>query len=228
MEPAARPAPEPNAPSRLTVLAGPTAVGKGTVSASVRDRYPDLARQSHQDYRGTGCTERRRVAACLAPTPRYLRFPKVYSPSVARELSRPWIERSVPTHPLVEQLADTRALIGVQGPEEVLRVVVAAYRTAAAGRDWDPSAGTTTLDAATVEGCALLGKLIWEAGASDFEHGIQPGPVFHFDGGTIGLDLRFGDPDDDGRAVEAIAEGFAELGCTLGGAGGAPIVSGGS
>jgi hypothetical protein len=44
----------------------------------------------------------------------------------------------------------------------------------------------------------------------------------------IGLDIRFGDPDDDGRAVEAIAEGFAELGCTLGGEGGAPIVSGGS
>ncbi|HJS96355.1 MAG TPA: hypothetical protein VJ741_18965 [Solirubrobacteraceae bacterium] len=30
----------------------------------------------------------------------------------------------------------------------------------------------------------------------------------------------FGDPDDDGRAVEAIAEGLAELGCTLGGEGG--------
>jgi guanylate kinase len=28
--------------SRLTVLAGPTAVGKGTVSASVRDRYPEV------------------------------------------------------------------------------------------------------------------------------------------------------------------------------------------
>ncbi len=29
-------------PARLTVLAGPTAVGKGTVSADVRSRYPDL------------------------------------------------------------------------------------------------------------------------------------------------------------------------------------------
>ena len=29
-------------PSRLTVLAGPTAVGKGTVSADVRDRYPQV------------------------------------------------------------------------------------------------------------------------------------------------------------------------------------------
>lgn len=27
---------------RLTVLAGPTAVGKGTVSADIRDRYPDV------------------------------------------------------------------------------------------------------------------------------------------------------------------------------------------
>lgn len=147
---------------------------------------------------------------------------------MASALSRPWLGRPAPTHPLLEQLADSRALIGVQGPEELLRVVFAAYRTAEAGRDWDPSAGTTTLDAATVEACARLGKLIWQAGASDFEHGIQPGPVFHFDAGTIGVDVRFGDPDDDGRAVEAIAEGFAELGCTLGGAGGPPITSGGS
>lgn len=29
-------------PARLTVLAGPTAVGKGTVSADVRDRYPQV------------------------------------------------------------------------------------------------------------------------------------------------------------------------------------------
>ena len=29
-------------PARLTVLAGPTAVGKGTVSADVRARYPDI------------------------------------------------------------------------------------------------------------------------------------------------------------------------------------------
>lgn len=31
-----------SAPSRLTVLAGPTAVGKGTVSADVRARYPGV------------------------------------------------------------------------------------------------------------------------------------------------------------------------------------------
>lgn len=29
-------------PARLTVLAGPTAVGKGTVSADIRARYPDI------------------------------------------------------------------------------------------------------------------------------------------------------------------------------------------
>ncbi|HLS03619.1 MAG TPA: guanylate kinase [Actinomycetales bacterium] len=32
----------PATPARLTVLAGPTAVGKGTVSADVRRRYPDV------------------------------------------------------------------------------------------------------------------------------------------------------------------------------------------
>ena len=160
------------------------------------------------------------IAPCVLPGP--------YSPSVSSELSRPWLGRPTPTHPLLEQLAGSRAFIGIQGPEEVLRVVFAAYRTVTAGRDWDPSAGTTTLDAPTVEACARLGRLLWQAGASDFEHGIQPGPVFQFDGGTVGLDLRFGDPDDDGRAVEAIAEGFAELGCTLDGAGGGAIVSGGS
>jgi hypothetical protein len=85
-------------------------------------------------------------------------------------------------------------MIGVQGPEEVLRVVLGAYRTFAAGRDWDSSAGTTTLDRPAVDACAGLGRLICQAGASDFEHGVQPGPVFHFDGGAIGLDLRFGIP----------------------------------
>ena len=153
---------------------------------------------------------------------------RAYSASMASGLSRPWLERPAPTHPLLTQLADSKAMIGVQGAEEVLRVVLAAYRTFAAGRDWDPSAGTTTLDGPTVDACVRLGGLIYQAGASDFEHGIQPGPVSHFDGGAIGLDLRFGDPDADGRAVEAIAEGFAALGCTLGGEGGAPIVSGGS
>jgi guanylate kinase len=29
-------------PTRLTVLAGPTAVGKGTVAADIRERYPDV------------------------------------------------------------------------------------------------------------------------------------------------------------------------------------------
>ena len=29
-------------PARLTVLAGPTAVGKGTVSADIRERYPEV------------------------------------------------------------------------------------------------------------------------------------------------------------------------------------------
>ncbi|HUX71831.1 MAG TPA: guanylate kinase [Cellulomonadaceae bacterium] len=29
-------------PARLTVLAGPTAVGKGTVSADIRERYPEI------------------------------------------------------------------------------------------------------------------------------------------------------------------------------------------
>ena len=32
----------PASPARLTVLAGPTAVGKGTVSADIRARYPEI------------------------------------------------------------------------------------------------------------------------------------------------------------------------------------------
>ena len=35
-------APPQDALRRLTVLAGPTAVGKGTVSAFVRERYPQV------------------------------------------------------------------------------------------------------------------------------------------------------------------------------------------
>ncbi|MEG3615101.1 guanylate kinase [Isoptericola haloaureus] len=33
---------DPRGPARLTVLAGPTAVGKGTVSADIRTRYPEV------------------------------------------------------------------------------------------------------------------------------------------------------------------------------------------
>jgi guanylate kinase len=36
------PTPPAQARSRLTVLAGPTAVGKGTVAACVREQYPDI------------------------------------------------------------------------------------------------------------------------------------------------------------------------------------------
>ena len=97
---------------------------------------------------------------------------RAYSASMASGLSRPWLERPAPAHPLLTQLADSKAMIGVQGAEEVLSVVLAAYRTFAAGRDWDPSAGTATLDGPTVDACARLGGLIYQAGASDFEHGI--------------------------------------------------------
>lgn len=36
------PTPQPTGPSRLIVLAGPTAVGKGTVAAQVREDHPDV------------------------------------------------------------------------------------------------------------------------------------------------------------------------------------------
>jgi hypothetical protein len=53
---------------------------------------------------------------------------RAYPASMASGLSRPWLERPAPTHPLLTQLADSKAMIGVQGPEEVLRVVLGAYR----------------------------------------------------------------------------------------------------
>ena len=42
MEPARRGSPDGPPGRRLTVLAGPTAVGKGTVSADIRRRYPEV------------------------------------------------------------------------------------------------------------------------------------------------------------------------------------------
>ena len=100
---------------------------------------------------------RRRWRAEDLPPPRCdrsLRLASAYPPRVASQRSRHWLERPPPTDSLLEQIVDGRAFIGVHRPEEVLRVVYAAYRTVAAGRDWDPSAGTTTLEAATVEACA--------------------------------------------------------------------------
>jgi hypothetical protein len=74
-----------------------------------------------------------------------------------------------------------------------------------------------------------LGRLLADAGRADYEHGISPGPVVTFTGRSLLLDSRFGNPGEDARAIEAIAQGFEELGLSLaeGDAGGA-IVSGGS
>lgn len=142
---------------------------------------------------------------------------------------RPWIGRAAATHPLAEQLAGRSVELGISGDPEALRVVLAAYRVASSHGDWDPEAGQTRLDRATVDRAARLGQLLAHAGMADYEHGISPGPVVAFTGASLSLDLRFGDPDDDGRAVEAIAEGFDELGLTFGeGTTGSAVVSGGS
>lgn len=143
-------------------------------------------------------------------------------------LQRPWLERPDPTHPIVAELAGSRAVVAVEGPQEVLRIVHAAYNTFSSGRQWDPEGGTTTLDRRTVEAAVALGDLIAQAGAADFAHGIQPGPVYHYAGGAIGLDLRFGDPEADERAVEAIALEFEALGCSLNTSGIPHVTSGGS
>jgi hypothetical protein len=142
---------------------------------------------------------------------------------------RSWIDRPAPNHPLVGQLAGRMAELAIDGDPEVARIVLAAYRVASAGGSWDPEGGTTTLDRATVDRAVRLGQLLAHAGMADYEHRIAPGPVVGFTGGSLVLDLRFGDPEDDGRAVEAIALGFEELGLTLGeGVGRGTLISGGS
>jgi hypothetical protein len=141
------------------------------------------------------------------------------------ELKRPWMERSAPTHPLVAELADSKAVIAVEGPGEVLRIVFAAYKVFCDGREWDPEGGTTSLDSGTVQAAAALGELIGQAGAADFAHGIQPGPVYYFGGSAIGLDLRFGDPEADWRVLEAIVCGFEALGCELNPSAGASVTT---
>ncbi len=142
---------------------------------------------------------------------------------------RPWIERPPATHPLADQVAGRSVELVVAGDPEVAKVVAAAYRVASTGGEWDPEGGRTTLDRATVARAASLGQLLADAGRADYEHGIAPGPVVSFRGGSLLLDLRFGDPDDDARAVEAIAQGFEELGLSLGeGSAGTMVISGGS
>ena len=112
---------------------------------------------------------------------------------------------------------------------EVPRVLVAAYRVASGGGEGDPDGGRTTLYHATVARSVRLGQMLAKAGRAEYEHGISPGPVVTFTGGSRLLDLRFGDPDEDARAVEAIAQGFEELGLSVGeGSAGSSVVSGGS
>jgi hypothetical protein len=142
---------------------------------------------------------------------------------------RPWINHAAATHPLASQVAGRTVALAVTGDPEVARVVLAAYRVESNGGRWDPEAGRTKLGRATVDRAAKLGQLLAHAGMADYEHGISPGPVVNFTGPSLLLDSRFGDPDDDARAVEAIALGFEELGLTLGEdtANGA-VISGGS
>lgn len=142
---------------------------------------------------------------------------------------RPWAGRAAATHPLAEQLAGRSVELGITGNPEVVRVVMAAYRVAISHGDWNPEAGRTPLDRAAVDRAARLGQLLAYAGMADYGRGIPPGPVVGFTGASLLLDLRFGDPDEDGRALEAIVEGFEELGLRLSEAtSGSPIVSGGS
>lgn len=142
---------------------------------------------------------------------------------------RPWIKGAAPTHPLADEVAGRSVELGIDGDPEVVRVVLAAYRVAGSHGEWDPAAGQTTLDRATVERAARLGQLVAHAGMADYQHRVAPGPVVAFTGASLLLDLRFGDPDEDGRAVEAIAQGFEELGLTLSeGMAGSAVVSGGS
>lgn len=141
---------------------------------------------------------------------------------------RSWIARGPATHPLADRVAGRSAELMIAGDPEVARVVVAAYRVASSGGEWDPDGGRTTVDRETVARAAGLGKLLADAGRADYEQGIAPGPVVAFTGRSLVLDARFGDPDDDARAVEAIVEGFEGLGLSLGEGGDGVVVSGGS
>ena len=142
---------------------------------------------------------------------------------------RSWIERAPATHSLANRVVGRSVELVIGGDPEVARVVVAAYGVASNGGEWDPEGGRTTLDPATVARAARLGQLLADAGRADYEHGIPPGPVVTFTGRSLLLDSRFGDPDEDARALEAIAQGFEELGLSLGeGSGGSAVVSGGS
>ena len=110
---------------------------------------------------------------------------------MASGLCSPWLERPAPTHPLLTQLADSKAMIGVQGAEEVLRVVLAAYRTFAAGRDWDPSAGTATLDRPIVVACVRLGGLIYQrAPLTSARHRARPAVQLRRGRDWLGCSLR--------------------------------------
>ncbi len=142
---------------------------------------------------------------------------------------RSWLGRAPATHPLANQVAGRSVELAIGGDPEVARVVVAAYRVASNGDEWDPEGGRTTLDPAIVARAARLGQLLADAGRADYERGIPPGPVVAFTGRSLLLDSRFGDPDEDARAVEAIAQGFEDLGLSLGEGGpDGTIVSGGS
>src|ERR1039458_7290722 len=135
-----------------------------------------------------------------------------------------WISRPPATHPLVRELAGTQAWFAIDAPELALEIVMAAYDaiTDPDGEPctWDeyaPDLDVSSVPADVAQACADLGTLIGQAGIPAFVAGtpFASGPVVHYDGNSIELNLCDGDFEADSRAAEAIITGFEALGFTV-------------
>ncbi|GII99068.1 guanylate kinase [Sediminihabitans luteus] len=172
-----QPAAADNGPARLTVLAGPTAVGKGTVSADIRARYPDVWLSVSATTRSARPGEVDGVHYHFVPTHEFDRMVadgEMLESAVVHGMNR----YGTPRGPVEEKLAaGVPALleIDLQGARQVREAMPEARFVFLAPPSWDELVrrlvGRGTEDAEERER-RLATARVEMAAASEFDHVI--------------------------------------------------------
>ncbi len=126
-------------PARLTVLAGPTAVGKGTVAADIRERFPDIWISVSATTRKPRPTEVHGVHYLFVSDQEFDRMVaagELLEWAVVHKAAR----YGTPKQPVLDKLADGRPAlleIDLQGARQVRETMPEAHFVFLAPPSWD-------------------------------------------------------------------------------------------
>jgi guanylate kinase len=130
---------EPSAEARLTVLAGPTAVGKGTVAAEIRERFPDIWISVSATTRKARPNEQHGVHYLFVSDEEFDRMiadGELLEWAVVHKAAR----YGTPKQPVLDKLADGRPAlleIDLQGARQVRETMPEAHFVFLAPPTWD-------------------------------------------------------------------------------------------